>query len=80
MRWFKSTGKVLRSGEEKPEGSIQRVRWGENTLPSPAPTAEVRAINSKAKMALLNTSDKINLVITGAEHGARWPHLLARSL
>lgn len=79
MRRFKGTEGKVCPGEKKVEGSTQKVRGG-RTHTDPSTHSRGQAINSKVKMALLNTSDKINLVITGAEHRAHRPHLLARSL
>lgn len=79
MRWSGGAEGKVCAGEEKPEAYIQRVR-GERQHTNPRTQSRGQAINRKGKMALLNTSDKINLVITRAEHRARGPHLLERSL
>lgn len=61
-------------------GKLHTKREAERTHTNPRAQSWGQAINRKVKMALLNTSDKINLVITTAEHRARRPHLLERSL
>lgn len=66
-------------GEEKPENYTQRQKE-RRTHTNPRTQRRGQAINRKVKMALLNTFDEINLVITTAEHRARSPHLLERSL
>lgn len=65
--------------ERETRGCTQRVR-GQRNQTSSRPLSRGQAINRKVKMVPLNTSDKINLVITGAEHRALRPHLLERSL